>query len=207
MKSAYLFAAILAPACFFAQPLDHGEEGISKPEFAREILGKRSPQTSDDNNGVGNAISPFNDLNNTDADNPQPDSPSDPNTNTNIGKRQIPAGDGKDSGIKINTYASAHCEGPSNNMQLIYDVPIAHQLQSYSLDKALGSDDVLAAFADWKWYLDSFQSVKPSLDGNPNAACNLFAYNLTGPWGTKGCHTLNNTVGCIIIALEEDIGI
>ena len=92
-------------------------------------------------------------------------------------------------------------------MQLIYDVPIAHQLQSYSLDKALGSDDVLAAFADLKWDPDSFQSVKPSLDGNSDAACMQYAYNLTGPWGTQGCHTLNNTVGCIIIALEEDVGI
>ena len=45
MKSAYLFAFILAPTCIFAQPLDHDEEKNSKPDFARDVLEERSPQT------------------------------------------------------------------------------------------------------------------------------------------------------------------
>ena len=116
-------------------------------------------------------------------------------------------GHGEKSGNQISTYVNANCEGPSvSNISLTYDVSIVNQLQSYYLAMDLGAHDAMGAYADINWNLDVFKPIDPSLDGDQNFACAQYAYDLTGALGTDGCHTLNNTVGCIMIGIKQNVG-
>ena len=114
---------------------------------------------------------------------------------------------GDSSGIRIDTYANAHCEGPHHsNMTLTYSMPIVHQLRSYRLHKDLGPNDGLAAWADIDWKPDVSKPVDPRLENNRYPACAKSAYNLTATvQDTKaGCHSLETRVGCIVIWVVTD---
>lgn len=126
-------------------------------------------------------------------------------TNTTIHTRQVPTGMGSDSGVLISTFTNADCKGDGvSNVDMIYDIEVAQQLRSYSLSAEVGSDDILSVWADMDWDPTGSKPVDPSLNGNTNAACAQFVYDLEDADTTKGCHTLPNVVGCMIMSVAQN---
>lgn len=102
-------------------------------------------------------------------------------TNVIIHTRQAPVGAGTDSGISVSTYAGENCQGDEGFTyeKLLYNVELAHALQSYSLSSDLGPDDVLG-----------YATATP---------CSDSFFTLGAQDITQGCHTLPEEANCMAI--------
>ncbi|CAF9929948.1 MAG: hypothetical protein ALECFALPRED_004487 [Alectoria fallacina] len=130
---------------------------------------------------------------------PSPPPPTSPSTRANP-----PVGSGTDSGISISTYTEANCKGSGlGGEELFYNAQVAQQFRSYSLSDDLGSDDVVSIWADANWDATGSKAVDASLNGDISAACAQMAYDLEGTDTAKGCHTLPNVVGCLVIEVAQ----
>lgn len=75
---------------------------------------------------------------------------------------------------------------------------------SYSLSDDVGDDDELSVWADIDYDPTGSKPVDLSLNGDTEAACAQFVYNLEGDMRTKGCHTLPKVVGCMIVMVSQN---
>ncbi len=122
-------------------------------------------------------------------------------TNVTINTRSALTGEGESSGITINMYPDKSCKGNGGllNQEFNYNTEYAQQTLSYWLSDDIGEDQVLSVWADTSYEITGDKPVDPSLNGNTNAACAQFVYNLEAKQTKSGCHTLPNVVGCMII--------
>ena len=88
------------------------------------------------------------------------------------------------------------------NAEMLYATNFENQMQSYSLSDDLGEDQILSFLADTDWTATGDKPVDPSLNGSPGA-CATFAYNADADHTKKGCHSLPNVLGCVVIEVSQ----